>query len=220
MKENENIKQILIVGSGEDFKLDKIKAAAAESQLIIAGDGGANILFDAEIFPDILIGDMDSISAENLDRIGGNCEVFKYPREKDYSDSQLCIKKALEYKPQRIILAAATGTYIDHSIANIINLFQLQSCGAEIEIMTSNSRIFIITPNKPAKLDAKRGHRFSFFPVEPIIGLVMNGFYYHFSDDNLSSWEYSLSNVINEDNALLAFESGKGIGILFDENFS
>lgn len=220
MKENVNIKQILIVGSGEDFKLEKIKAAAADSQLIIAGDGGANILAAAGIFPDILMGDMDSISAEILDKISDKCEIFKYPREKDPSDSQVCLEKALEYKPQKVIFAAATGTYIDHSIANLVNLFQAQRSGTEVEIMTSNSRIFVITPDKPAKMTGKNGRRFSFFPIEPITGLVMNGFYYHFSSNSLRSWEYSLSNVINEDNALLAFESGKGIGILFDENFS
>lgn len=219
MKENDNIKQILIVGSGEDFDLDKIKAAAADSRLVIAGDGGANILSKAQIFPNILIGDMDSILAENLAELSGKCEVFKYPREKDYSDMQLCINKALEYKPNKIILAAATGTYTDHLISNIITLFQMENCGAQIEIMTSNSRIFVITPDKPAEMNGKKGRRFSFFPTEPITGLVMNGFYYHFPGNNLNIWQYSLSNVINEDNALLSFESGKGIGILFDEDF-
>jgi hypothetical protein len=48
----------------------------------------------------------------------------------------------------------------------------------------------------------------------------MEGFYYHFSGNNLRQWEYSLSNVINNDTALLAFETGKGMGILFDENYS
>ncbi|MCH5150000.1 MAG: thiamine diphosphokinase [Spirochaetales bacterium] len=220
MKENRSIEQILIVGSGEDFKAEKIKAVCADVQLVIAGDGGADILADVGIVPDILIGDMDSISPKSTDVVRGNCEVFKYPREKDYSDSQLCIKKALEYNPRKIILAAVTGTYIDHSIANLINLFQVCKCGTEIEIMTSNSRIFVITPNKPAEIVGKNGRRFSFFPIEPIEGLVMNGFYYHFSGDSLNRWEYSLSNVINNDNALLAFKSGKGIGILFDEDFS
>lgn len=220
MKENGNIEQILIVGSGEDFKLGKIKTVSADAQLIIAGDGGADILADIGISPDILIGDMDSISPKNLNKIRNNCEVFKYPREKDYSDSQLCIKKALEYKPRKIILAAVTGTYIDHSIANLINLFQAQNYGTEIEVITSNSCIFIITPDRPAKIVGKNGRRFSFFPIEPVKGLVMSGFYYHFSTDSLNRWEYSLSNVINNNNALLSFESGKGIGIVFDEDFS
>ena len=93
------MKHVLIVGSGEDFKLEKVKSIALQSQLIIAGDGGANVLFKIGICPDILIGDMDSISSQVLDGISKKCEIFKYPQEKDFSDLQLCIKKALEYNP-------------------------------------------------------------------------------------------------------------------------
>ena len=220
MKENNNIENVLIVGSGEDFKLEKIKSIALQSQLIIAGDGGANVLFKIGVSPDILIGDMDSISPQALDGISKECEIFKYPQEKDYSDLQLCIKKALEYNPKKIVLAAVTGTYIDHTLANLINLFSVMKADVKIEIVTSNSCIFSITPDNPAKMLGMSGRRFSFFPIKPINGLVMDGFYYHFSDNKLESWEYSLSNVINSEEAFLTFESGKGMGILFDEDYS
>ena len=220
MKENDNVENVLIVGSGEDFKLEKVKSIALQSQLIIAGDGGANVLFKIGISPDILIGDMDSISSQVLDGVSKECEIFKYPQEKDYSDLQLCIKKALEYNPKKIVLAAVTGTYIDHTLANLINLFSVTNVDVKIEIVTSNSSIFSITPDNPAKMLGMNGRRFSFFPIKPIIGLVMDGFYYHFSDNKLESWEYSLSNVINSNEAFLTFESGKGMGILFDEDYS
>ena len=220
MKENDNVENVLIVGSGEDFKLEKVKSIARQSQLIIAGDGGANVLFKIGISPDILIGDMDSISSQVLDGISKECEIFKYPQEKDFSDLQLCIKKALEYNPKKIVLAAVTGTYIDHTLANLINLFSVTNTDVKLEIVTSNSSIFSITPDKPAKMLGMNGRRFSFFPIKPINGLVMDGFYYHFSDNKLESWEYSLSNVINSDEAFLTFESGKGMGILFDEDYS
>ncbi len=220
MKGNDYITSVLIVGSGEDFKLEKIKKLAQEAQLIIAGDGGANVLSDVGFFPDILIGDMDSISQKVLEKMPETCEIFRYPQAKDYSDSELCIKKALEYRPQKIILAAATGTYIDHSLTNLLSLFTITDCDTHIEIVTSNSTIFLITPQMPAKMNGMNGRRFSFFPFEAINGLVMEGFYYHFSKNNLRRWEYSLSNVINSDTALLSFEVGKGVGILFDENYS
>ena len=220
MKENNNVDVVLIVGSGEDFKLEKVKDAASQAQLIIAGDGGADILSKIGISPDILIGDMDSISSDILGKISDDCEIFKYPQEKDYSDSELCIKKALEYHPRKIILVAVTGTYIDHTFTTLINLLTIKNDDVKIEIVTSNSSIFSITPDKPAKMCGMKGRRFSFFPFEPISGLVMSGFYYKFSGNKLNQWQYSLSNVINEDNALLGFESGRGIGILFDENYS
>ena len=220
MKENDNVENVLIVGSGEDFKLEKVKSIALQSQLIIAGDGGANVLFKIGICPDILIGDMDSISSQVLDGVSKECLIFKYPQENVYSDLQLCIKKALEYNPKKIVLAAVTGTYIDHTLANLINLFSVTNVDVKIEIVTSNSSIFSITPDNPAKMLGMNGRRFSFCPIKPIIGLVMDGFYYRFSDNKLESWEYSLSNVINSDEAFLTFESGKGMGILFDEDYS
>jgi thiamine pyrophosphokinase len=220
MKENDYITSVLIVGSGEDFKPEKIKKLAQEAQLIIAGDGGANALSEIGFFPDILIGDMDSISKDVLEKMPETCEIFRYPQAKDYSDSELCIKKALEYQPQKITLAAVTGTYIDHTLTNLLSLFTMTDGNTKIEIVTSNSTIFLITPQMPAKMNGMNGRRFSFFPFESITGLIMEGFYYHFSGNSLRQWEYSLSNVINNDTALLAFETGKGMGILFDENYS
>ena len=76
----------------ESAKLIKELSASDEDAILIACDGGCDILARNNIVPDLVVGDMDSISEEGLDFINNN-NVFieKYPVEKDWTDSEIAL---------------------------------------------------------------------------------------------------------------------------------
>ncbi|MCD6363111.1 MAG: thiamine diphosphokinase, partial [Synergistetes bacterium] len=92
--------KILIFTYG-DYKNERLyKSLLEEADLIICADGGGNYLYAWGIKPDILIGDMDSISAEALLYFeGAGVKIVRFPRDKDYTDSHLALLEALRFSP-------------------------------------------------------------------------------------------------------------------------
>ena len=115
MNKDEQIKKynhISIIGNGEDWNSTKIKDYCKNSDFIIAADKGLSILDQLNITPDLIIGDMDSVPEKVLGKYK-NIALEKYPKEKDLTDSEISLKKAISLKPKKISLLAMTGSYFD-----------------------------------------------------------------------------------------------------------
>lgn len=204
---------IVIIGNGEDWQEEKIIHFCQKADYIIAADNGLAILDRFHIRPDLIIGDLDSVSPLLLKHYS-EIPVEKHPRKKDLTDSELSIQKAICMNPREIILLAMTGNYFDHSYASVINLFRNDQQGVEIKIITSNSVIFPVMRN--TTLQNLKGRRFSLFPLCPVREFSLAGAQYQFSKKNLEITDYSISNVIISNRLEINFEEGMLFCVLFD----
>lgn len=210
------VQRIIIVGNGEDWQKEKVILFCQTADFIIAADNGLSLLHQFNITPDLIIGDMDSVSSVLLQHYP-DIPVEKFPAKKDFSDAELAIKKAITLNPGEIILLAVTGNYFDHSYAAIINLFRNYQPGIEIKIITSNSLIFPI--KKKTNLLHLKGRRFSLFPISDIKNFSMQGAQYQFPKKNLKVTDYSLSNVIVQEKLEINLEKGMLFCVLFDKGW-
>lgn len=212
----ESTENIVIIGNGEDWTKNKIIHYCKNADFIIAADNGLSLLHRFNITPNLIIGDMDSISPSLL-QYYHKIPLDKHPVKKDFTDSELCIKKAMSMNPKEIILLAMTGNYFDHSYASIINLFRNYQPGIKMNIITSNSIIFPVI-GKTTLLQMK-GRRFSLFPLCPVTQFTIVGAQYNFSKKDLAITDYSISNVIIDDKLEIIFREGKLFCVLFDQGF-
>ncbi len=93
---------------------------------IIAADSGLKSAIEYGFSPDIVLGDMDSLEDTSLlDKINRN-KVLEFPCDKDYSDTELAISKALELfgseEENWITLLGGGGGRVDHLFA-IFDIF-------------------------------------------------------------------------------------------------
>jgi len=211
-----SLRRIVIVGNGEDWQKEKIVHFCQKADYIIAADNGLSLLHRFHITPDLIIGDLDSVSPSLL-QVYDQIPMEKYPSKKDFTDSELSIRKAISMNPKEIVLLAMIGNYFDHSYAAVINLFRNDQQGIEMKIITSNSVIFPITGE--ISLLQMKGRRFSLFPLEPVKQFTMVGSQYQFSKKNLTITDYSISNVIVNDNLEINFKKGMLFCVLFDPGF-
>lgn len=109
------MKAIIIAGGTPPTKNLIIKELTADS-IIIAADSGADCLKKYKITPDYLIGDFDSIAQKTLDYcVKNNTAIEQHPCNKDLTDGQLALKKALALKAKKIIfLGCLGGARVDH----------------------------------------------------------------------------------------------------------
>jgi len=94
------------------------------ADLVIAADGGALTLERWGVRPDLVVGDLDSLGAERAERLGAEgVPVSRFPAEKDESDTELAIGRAIAAGASEIVLVGAFGgERLDHELANALLL--------------------------------------------------------------------------------------------------
>jgi len=205
----------LIVGNGEikNSKWLSDKAKDYCPDFIIAADGGYNNLKRAGIAPNLLLGDFDSIG-----QVPDNCqfEINKFPKEKDFTDIELAIEFALKKACNHICLAGATGSRLDHSIANILLLRKLLESSIEAEIVDEHHEIFLVEGRK--NLSNRNGSLLSLLPLDPVVsGICLKGFKYPLVDATLKMGETrGISNVSISVDCEISAETGVLLAIIAD----
>ncbi len=113
-------KRIIIFANGELPNKEKARALLRHDDFIIAADGGTRHALALGRMPNILIGDLDSVTDEERGKMKeSNVEVFQFPADKNETDLELAIQHALTLNPQEVIIIGALGGRLDQTLGNI-----------------------------------------------------------------------------------------------------
>ena len=175
---------------------------------IIAVDKGLEILDECRIQPNYIIGDFDSINKEIINKYN-NKNIIKLNPEKDFTDTHMAIKLAIEIKSNYIIILGGIGTRIDHTIANIHILKECMERKIICEIINENNKIRIINESCYIDLDEKYKY-ISLIPLTTqVTGLTLKGFKYLLKNATLSIGEsIGVSNEQIEEKAKIELKDG------------
>jgi len=101
----------LIVGNRP---LRKSIIELSKNKLIVAADGGADRLLEYEIFPDKVIGDLDSISDKTATKLE---DWLILNKDIQKTDLEKAVEYAIERGSKKIQIVGWSGGRIDHTIA-------------------------------------------------------------------------------------------------------
>lgn len=140
------LNRVVVVVNGrfahEERLLDVIDAAG----YVIAADGGANWLDAHGRTPQQIVGDMDSVEPELLQRLeAGGCLVSRRPAHKDETDAELALAAAAALQPREIILLGALGGRIDHELGNLSLLAMRELGGIDVRVYDGLSTLWLVT---------------------------------------------------------------------------
>lgn len=178
---------------------------------IIASDRGLEVLDKYNITPNYIIGDFDSIDKKILDKYINNKDIIvkELNPEKDYTDTHMAIKLALELQSTDITILGAIGTRIDHTIANMHILKETLANNIECKIIDSKNEIQLI--NKKTILKLNDNYKYiSLIPLTTIArGITLKGFKYSLKDATLEiGHSIGVSNEQIEDYAEIDLKEG------------
>ena len=113
------MKKCIILANGKAPKKSVITffQKAGYNKLICA-DGGANSALQMGLFPNVIIGDLDSISAKALKEYKSVSKIIRLKRQND-TDVEKCLKYAINKKFDEALLVGVTGNRLDHTFCNI-----------------------------------------------------------------------------------------------------
>ncbi len=188
-----------------------------KGDFLIAIDGGANKLVKTSFRPEVIIGDMDSISKNALKKFR-SCEMLKFPREKALVDLELGINYCIENKFTEILILGALGSRADMALTNVFLLSQIPK-GIDARVVHENQEIFLCA--KKASIEGVPGETVSFFPIRgDVKGLSLKGFKYELENYDLRfGTGKGISNEFKNKKASISFKDGMLLCVHFRKWF-
>ena len=175
-----------------------------EYELIIAADSGYLSATECGIFPDIFIGDFDSILEGEIQ----SPEVIRLFPVKDMTDTQEAIDIAISRGAEHITILGALGGRIDHTLANLHLLKHARIKGVVAEIADIDS--YICLAEKNTTVLRRDGFCLSLIPLTDCTGVSVSGVYYPLNCAEMPVGNpYGISNEFTEDIAHISVETGE-----------
>jgi len=199
----------IIFVNGELCNAQVVRQFALQADKIIAADGGLKHVFALGLTPHLLIGDLDSVSADEVARARElGCEVRQYPVEKDETDLELALLAAVECGCGSIRLAAALGGRLDQTLANIYLLNLPQMDGVDARLDDGKTEVVLIRSR--LELEGRAGDTVSLLPLSPLVrGITTTDLKFPLIDESLEfSRSRGISNVMLSSTATIEVTSG------------
>ncbi|MET3698028.1 thiamine diphosphokinase [Bacillus oleivorans] len=175
-------------------------------------DRGVLTLFNYGIFPEIAVGDFDSVQEEEMKLIDQNVRYIETAQpEKDETDMELALNWAIQQNPSSLYIFGATGKRQDHQIANMYLLIKilekLPQCQTEIRDRWNQISLY-----KPGTYQVEQTDftYISFIPIsEDILSLTLIGFKYELKNRHISFGStLCISNELIEPIGTFSFNNG------------
>ena len=201
---------IIIANSNQSVRSD-LTSIISLKDLLIAADGGGKHCLDAGCTPQVIIGDLDSISQSVLNElIALGTEVLTYPVRKNETDLELAITLAIKKGVKEVIVLSALGGRWDHTLGNIMLLAHNRFESARIRIIDSNQEISLVRAGGTYLINGTPGDTVSFIPVsDTVVGVNASGLEYKLDDHTLIfGATLSLSNKLVSRQAKIQIEKG------------
>jgi len=190
-----------------------VKQIAKDCGLLIAADGGAKYFFDIGLTPQVVIGDMDSIDSDTWGNESG-IEYIRYQGDKNKSDAELAVEYALEHGYEHVLLVAATGGRLDHTLGNIA---LVAGYPGQIAILDGISTLVAVEKSEKCVLHGRIGAIVSLMPYSTgPLKVRTNGLKYPLQDECLLSATHGLSNELSQTKACICVSDG--ILLVYIEN--
>jgi thiamine pyrophosphokinase len=161
------MKTVVVLAGGPDRPA---AIALPTGATVIAADGGAEL--GGPI--DLVIGDLDSISAETL---AGIERVERHAVDKDATDLELALAAALRFEPDRILVLGGAGGRLDHLFGGLLLLAAQAYARVEVDAQIGAAAVHVVRGERTLRGDP--GELISLLAVNgPASGVVTDGLVY------------------------------------------
>ncbi len=139
----------IIISGGQDIDLERLKDETQRGDLVICADSGFSYLLSIDVEPDYIVGDFDSLDKTNFKALKQTkAEIVKYKAEKNETDHEIAITKALELGCDEFVLFGILGSRLDHSLGNIMNMGKLSEKGYRVRAYGKENDIIWATKGR------------------------------------------------------------------------
>ena len=196
--------RIIIMSGGRVTDDRFVKELAESGDMLICADSGVVNASRLGLRADICVGDFDSSTPPK----DAAFEWVTLPTEKDDTDTMSAARIAVERGADEVILLAATGTRLDHTLGNLFVLEFLRQKGVKARLIDENNEASLAGEGTHF-IPKQEGNFLSLLPFcsQPIVSIT--GVKYPLNKKRLPvDLPLGVSNIVLDDEALLKVEDG------------
>jgi thiamine pyrophosphokinase len=199
-----------IIFIGGDRPHENSLAFAEPDALVIAADSGWEHALASGRVPQVLIGDMDSISQEHLqDARSRDVDIIEHPADKDHTDTELALQFAESLSCENIHVVTGGGDRFDHVLSMIHSLVSFSE-NATVTAHIGQSFVRIVTPREKVSLPTHRNDTVSLIPLGGHArGVTTSGLKWNLTRSTLRAFaSRGVSNVAQSPNVTISVRTG------------
>ncbi|UCH65288.1 MAG: thiamine diphosphokinase [Ignavibacterium sp.] len=200
------MKKCIILANGKPPRKNIIKFFNQKGyNTLICADGGADSALKLRLAPDVIIGDMDSISAEAKRKFNKSSKLITIKRQND-TDVEKCLKYAMKNNFTEVLLTGVAGNRLDHTFCNLGIVLKFFS---QIDISLIAEESYLKAYNGNVKLKSIKGETISLYGFDRKTKIQSKGLKYPLNDAALPFGEKeSTSNLSKTSRVELKIRNG------------
>jgi thiamine pyrophosphokinase len=209
--------RVVIFANGVLSEPKQCLAHIQSDDLLIAADGGALHCLDLGVNPHIVIGDFDSLAAEQLSRLeASGTQLIRHPARKDYTDLELALLHARQLSANQVIIFGALGNRWDQTLANLLLPASADFSALDIRLIDGQQEIFLVRGDQKMEIQGMPGDTLSLIPLfGDTHGITTEGLEYVLNEGSLKFGSTrGISNVLLGSNATITCREGLLVGVL------
>lgn len=189
--------QLLLVGGGREPE-EKWLLEAAKGRNLWCIDHGMDICHRLGLMPELVLGDFDSCSPDNLQWAQSNgTEIEKFNPQKDFTDTQAALQRVND-SDTFCILTGALGKRFDHTYSTVFTFGNTSIKGC---IADEQEAVFFLHGNEAITLSTDFSPKaISLLPIsQSVAGVTTQGLFWELNNADLfQNKPYAVSNVLSE----------------------
>ncbi len=152
-------------GDIDDGMMVQRALAHAQDALLIAADGGVRVAEHYGVTPQVIIGDMDSVTPEALERLTtSGALALRYPPAKDETDLELALLYAVERGATWIRVIGAVGGRLDQTLSNVYLLALPALRGVDARLVADDEETLLLMSGS-IEIDGAPDDTLSLLPI-------------------------------------------------------
>lgn len=180
---------------------------------IVAADSGLHQAEILDLEVDLIVGDLDSVSAAALQRAEG-VPIERHPTDKNHTDLELALEAARRWGVRRLVVVGGAGGRLDHLLINAAVVRNPALADIQVEWFAGDAHTYVVRTS--TTLHGTPGDLVSLLAVDAAaIGVHTSGLRWELDGATLEPTSgRGLSNVFAKPIATVSVEDGVLLAIL------
>ncbi len=208
-------KSVLVVAGGDPWS-GPLPQLGSSTSRVIAADSGVELALQLGLPVSVVVGDMDSASAEALDEAErSGARIDRHPKDKDATDLELALDLALADGATSIVVIGGDGGRVSHFLGNAALVGSAKYGDIAMTWLLPGTEVHVVNPRRPVAVVGHPGDLLSLLPLGGACrGVTATALRWPLEGDDLaSSGTRGMSNEMLSDQTDLTVEQGTLLAI-------
>lgn len=211
MNSKTNISRPAVLVIGGELPRRSAVHSLPHDPLVIAVDSGYHHARALGLSVDVLVGDLDSITTDELEHARINVPILHTaPNDKDQTDTELAIEWALDNGHETLVILYGGGDRIDHHLGVMHTLANPRLAGIDVVAYIGDSKVHVVHGPTTIDLACAVGTTVGLVPIAGHVeGVTTSGLRWPLNEEQLVAWaSRGVSNVTTDERIKVHIQSG------------